>query len=497
MTRPHDHDPRCHLRPPSGWLNDPNGPFRWRGRYHLFYQYNPAAPVHADIHWGHASSADLVHWHHHPVALAPIPGGPDADGCWSGCVLDDVGTPTAVYTGVAAPPGIDLGTVCLAHAETADERLVRWRQLPSPVVEGPPDELDVAVFRDPFVFRHGGRRWALVGAGHTDGTPSVLLYDCEDLKAWRFAGVLLDGGDPVAARAGADARAATAWECPQLFPATGAEEDGGDWVLVLSLHDGDPRSVAYLTGTLAPVSGGGLAFTPRLGGRVDHGRDWYAPAVLREEGRVLMWGWSWESRPRREIDAAGWAGLLTFPREVSTHPDGTLRSVPAPELASLRGPEPFVERAAAGPEPLGPLPLPGAYELHVTAEGGPAVVELLRGPDGASLTLRLAPGDGRVVLDRSGWPRERDGSPADSGPLVLPVPLAGGEPLAVRVLVDGSVVEVFAGEGHATATERVYRRPGDTARLTARGTAPGSVFRVTGWELALRMSGGPPGTAAA
>ena len=95
-----DDAPRFRVRPPAGWTNDPNGPFRWQDRYHLFYQHNPHAPVHTNVHWGHASSADLAHWEHHPVALAPTPGGPDEAGCWSGCVVDDDGVPTAVYTSV-------------------------------------------------------------------------------------------------------------------------------------------------------------------------------------------------------------------------------------------------------------------------------------------------------------------------------------------------------------------------------------------------------------
>ena len=51
--------------------------------------------------WGHASSSDLVHWKHEPIAINPTKGGTDASGCWSGTtVLDTDGTPTMIYTGV-------------------------------------------------------------------------------------------------------------------------------------------------------------------------------------------------------------------------------------------------------------------------------------------------------------------------------------------------------------------------------------------------------------
>lgn len=35
--------------------------------------------------WGHAVSEDLARWRHLPHALVPTLGGPDTDGCWSGC----------------------------------------------------------------------------------------------------------------------------------------------------------------------------------------------------------------------------------------------------------------------------------------------------------------------------------------------------------------------------------------------------------------------------
>lgn len=39
-----DDRPRFHLHPPAGWLNDPNGPIYYKGRYHM-YDYSRFAPV--------------------------------------------------------------------------------------------------------------------------------------------------------------------------------------------------------------------------------------------------------------------------------------------------------------------------------------------------------------------------------------------------------------------------------------------------------------------
>jgi len=33
--------PQYHLLPSHNWMNDPNGPIFFRGRYHMFYQHNP------------------------------------------------------------------------------------------------------------------------------------------------------------------------------------------------------------------------------------------------------------------------------------------------------------------------------------------------------------------------------------------------------------------------------------------------------------------------
>src|SRR4051812_46184996 len=51
-----------HFSPRAGWMNDPNGLLYYRGQYHFFFQHNPHGLAWDTMHWGHATSTDLVHW---------------------------------------------------------------------------------------------------------------------------------------------------------------------------------------------------------------------------------------------------------------------------------------------------------------------------------------------------------------------------------------------------------------------------------------------------
>ncbi len=221
------HDPNrptYHLLPPHNWMNDPNGPIFWKGKYHLFYQLNPHAAVWGDMHWGHAISPDMIHWHHQPVSLAPTPGGPDSEGCFSGSAIVHEGKPAFIYTGVQnAPPdqatirdGSDKlrETQLLAIAE--DDSLNHWKKIPDRRHPTPPPGIKVTGFRDPCPWREGDTWYCGVGSGERGVGGFVLLYRSSDLRAWEYIGKLAEG-KPNGKQATNPCDSGEMWECPDFF----------------------------------------------------------------------------------------------------------------------------------------------------------------------------------------------------------------------------------------------------------------------------------------
>ncbi len=422
-TAPGPDFPRLHIRPRWGWVNDPNGLTRVDGTYHVFFQHNPYEPVHGHIHWGHVSSTDLLTWTEHPVALVPQPGTLDAAGCWSGCVTDDDGTPTAVLT--AVPDHAWNAGALLARS---DSSLLAFTPADH-FAAGPPFVDGVEEVRDPFVFRVDGHRYVVQGAGSRRGRPQLLLWGADDLEHWVDLGPLLTEDDPVAAVV-ADANI---WECPNLFRTTDVATGADRWVLVLSLwrwvdelHE--LAGVRYLVGDLQP-DGPGLRFVAASGGVLDDGPTFYAPQVLPDGDRVLVWGWAWEvGRSENQVRDAGWAGVLTFPRELVVD-DGVLAARPAAELSGLRS-------ATLRPGPGGELEAT-AFELRFTG----------------SARLRLV----------------------DGGQEVFGLDVGGTADVVTTVLVDGSIVELF--RGGATRTDRAY------PTTTSRWYVDADPVLVEGWSL--------------
>lgn len=469
--------PRFHFVSPAGWLNDPNGVSQWNGTYHLFYQYNPEGAFHHRIQWGHATSTDLVHWTDQPVALEPS-AGPDADGCWSGVLVNDGGTPTLVYSG-------RLGEKELPCVAVGSADLLRWSKIPqNPVIAAPPAGVEITAYRDHCVWREGSIWRQLVGSGIRGRGGTAFLYESRDLRSWEYVGPLFIGdasqGDP------ADTDwTGTMWECVDLFRAGGGSlgtvrtsADAPDVLVFSAWDDGDTRHPLYWTGRYSENS-----FEPAGLHRLDYGgRFFYAPQSFQDQsGRRIMFGWLQEGRSNAAMVEAGWSGVMSLPRVTTLADDGTLRFAPVPEIEKLRRDHvglPEQELVPGAPVPAGVSGNQLDLELDVQLEPGAVlrlgllgsadngvsgssrektVIELCRTTEGGS--------QGTLRIDRTQSSLDPTVDVDDkSGPLPMP----GGR-VHLRVLVDRSAVEIFANGKPLTA--RVYPTlAGEHVSIAAEGT---------------------------
>jgi beta-fructofuranosidase len=489
MDRADLHRPQYHFLPPANWMNDPNGLIQWKGQYHLFYQYNPDGPCWGRMHWGHAVSGDLVHWTDLPLALAPTPGGPDGDGCWSGCAVDDDGVPTLIYTGVYPE------RPCVA---TSADDLYTWdKYAGNPVIVSPPEGLDVVGFRDHSVWREGHTWYQVIGSGIRDIGGTALLYQSPDLINWEYIRPILvgdkDQADPLPT--------GTMWECPDFFPL------GDKHVLLVSAHGDGPLYTAYFIGTYE-----GHEFTPEILSKLDWGDiHFYAPQTMfDDQGRRIMFGWIQEGRTGEAQRAAGWSGVMSLPRILSVRPDGLLGVEPAPELELLRGRHCRYTGVTLTPSSSGLLEDVWGDCLEIVAEfdpGGGAEqfgLKLRCSPDDAPSECRLCRNGGSeqtsVLYDRIAGhlviDRRRSSLSLDAQRHVQEgvLNLAAGEGLRLHVFLDRSVVEIYA-NGRLCLTSRIYpsRTDSQGIGLFARG---GSVWlrSLDVWEVNSIWVGRGPGS---
>jgi beta-fructofuranosidase len=213
---------------------------------------------------------------------------------------------------------------------------------------------------------------------------------------------------------------------------------------------------------------------------LDHGPDFYAP-----DGRWLMWAWVWEARDEERVgapstwtDEAGWAGMLSLPRELAPGTDGELVQQPARELLALRGERRIAAAGKAGAEQSVDLGEVGrATDLTVTLERG-GRLRLLTSPGGTEyLDIVHHLVSGELVVDRdhaSLDPRAKGGS------WRLP---SEGSTATLRILLDHSVAEIFTASGRAL-TVRFYPVGDGPWRVQMGATGVGSAaYMVGAWDL--------------
>ena len=216
---------RFHASTRRGWNNDPNGMVFHDGTYHLFYQHNPFGIFWGNMHWGHFTSTDLIHWTEHPLSLFQRT---TADMAFSGGGFVDTdgsagfGKDTLFVAFTSTGRG-----ECLAYSTDGGRTFTELKENPVVRHEG----------RDPKVIRYPPQdKWVMAvyeseendataatpaGAETAErGPASIAFYESTDLHQWTRTGAFTD----------ADRDAVH--ECPELFELPVVGRPGASrWIL--------------------------------------------------------------------------------------------------------------------------------------------------------------------------------------------------------------------------------------------------------------------------
>ncbi|MDR9852500.1 glycoside hydrolase family 32 protein [Paenibacillus sp. VCA1] len=454
-----------HFSPKENWMNDPNGMVYFKGTYHLFYQHHPFGTTWGPMHWGHAISKDLVTWEELPVALAPDEHGMIFSGSavvdWNnttGFFGDEPGL-VAIFThhveGEGSQPPVQYQSI----AYSTDEGQTWTKYEGNPVLRH-----DAVIdFRDPKVFWHeSSAQWVMIVACGQ----SVCLYRSPNLKEWTLSS---EFGEGIGFHGGV-------WECPDLFPLPVEGTDGQTrWVMLVSIGDHpdfmEGSRTQYFIGDFD-----GERFIPDVCSRktirwVDYGRDNYAGVswsdIPAEDGRRLFIGWMSNWKYANLTPTDGWRGAMTIVRELRLREidgEAALVQQPARELEAYRKPVVSLKSvdAAAAAKQLSGLRME-SFEID-------ALIGLSDSSQGRiAFKVRTGTSEETVIgydaiakevyvdRTRSGM---ADFHPAFAGRHSAVLKDTSGL-LKLRIFIDRSSVEVFAGGGQVVLTDLIY--PDDTS----------------------------------
>jgi fructan beta-fructosidase len=277
-----DFRPSAHFTALDTWLNDPNGLLFRDGVWHLFFQNNPHGSTWGNMSWGHATSSDLLHWQHQPLAISHE----GSEAIFSGSAVVHEGRVAAVYTS--------------AYEGGKQAQSVAWSTDAVTFVKDPSNPVidrGSTGFRDPKVFRYDGS-WRLVAVEADERT--LLVHSSDDLREWELLSSFTDEpGEGI-------------WECPDLFPLT---LDGQEfWVLLLSVQDARGSRVEHRVGTFD-----GTTFTGGPAREFEPGPDVYAVATFTDapDDRRVLIGWMAQPTYAGATPTSPWRGAMTLPRDLS------------------------------------------------------------------------------------------------------------------------------------------------------------------------------------
>lgn len=448
MANREKYRPLYHHTPAYGWMNDPNGMFYKDGVWHLYFQHNPYGSTWGNMHWGHSTSTDLVHWQYEGDALLP-----DAWGTvFSGSAVVDTdntagfgpGTIVAFYTSAKPTPWGDAQMQSIAYSTDGGKTFTKYAG--NPILTS--TERD---FRDPKVFWYApGKHWVmLLAVGQ-----QMQIFSSKNLKEWKHES---DFGLKQGAHGGV-------WECPDLveLPVEGTKEK--HWVLVCNINPGGPfggSATQYFVGTFD-----GKKFTNQFPTKtkwMDYGKDHYATVTFHNapDGRCVALGWMSNWQYAAVVPTKQYRSANTIARDLTLYrQDGDLllRNAPSKEIEAARKDAKSIKKFNVSDSYSIENLLDGndgAYEIEIEikSNGAQKIVFTLLNGKGESVLMYYDTAMRQFVMDRS---NSGETSFSRDFPAMTVSPAPGGDEFALRLFVDRSSIEAFVDGGKSVMTNIVF-----------------------------------------
>ena len=400
-------------------MNDPNGLIFYRGKYHLFFQYNPEGDQWGNMSWGHATSTDLINWQELPVAISYTA----THGIFSGSAVVDYFNTTG-FGSLENPAMVAIYTQhqhdglrqAQSLAYSTDEGLTWQRYEGNPILD-----LEMKNFRDPKVsWNTVNEAWVMSVVKPEEFT--VAFYQSQDLKSWELLSEFTNknGTDGI-------------WECPDLFPLP-VNNNPADikWVLLVSVNPGGVTGGSGTHYFIGDWNGKEFIADDRTTRWLDYGRDNYAGVTFNDapDNRRIYIAWMNNWDYAKEIPANPSRGSMTIPRELSLMTiDGN--------VSLLQNPVHEVNESKINDQ-----------RFIITPSATKSGIRFAR-EDGASFDIGYDSQRKEIYVDRTQAWFDINSTSVHAAPFVAT------KPFEIRVITDNGSVEVFVDGGRQAITDLV------------------------------------------
>jgi fructan beta-fructosidase len=461
------HRPVIHFTPKANWINDPNGMVYNNGIYHLFFQYHPYSTVWGPMHWGHATSRDMIRWKEEPIALYPDKLGTIFSGS---AVLDKNNTSGFGKNGQA--PLVAIFTHHDAEGEKAGRKDYQnqsiaysndngktWTKYSgNPVVKNP----GIVDFRDPKVMWYEpGKKWIMTLATKD----RITFYASPDLKNWSKES---EFGEGRGAHGGV-------WECPDLI----SLDDNGKkrWVLIVNLNPGGPNGGSGTQYFVGDFDGNSFTSDQTKTMWLDYGPDNYAGVTWSNTGnRKILLGWMSNWLYAQQVPTEKWRSAMTIPRELKMRQLGNdllVTSTPVKELSGLKS-KPIVLKNlsltargtnlnTAGTEKIPCL-------INMSMDGLQDFFVIFSNALGEEVQVGFDKSTNQYFIDRTR--SGKTGFNKDFAAKHFAPRFSVSPKMNMTLVIDVSSVELFADDGLSVMTEIFFpNKPFDRVRIASKDKA--------------------------